>query len=207
MASAADPEQRREGSGRSDRHIPLVVRVERIFSNSALGLRDHGCGSDVSSRKTSSSEETSAMSSWIGTPAANARSPSLSVLTPAPSSPCSFRVVASICSCRNASSSVVRFGVRTRTEPPTRRQLFERGLGDELAAVDDQHLVDGLGDLGEYMAGDQHGPAGGGEGAQEVAQPAHALRVEPVAGSSRISSSGSPRSAAAIPRRCRIPSE
>ena len=61
-------------------------------------------------------------------------------------------------------------------------QLLERRLDDELAAVDDQHLIDGLRDLREHVAGDQHRPLAGGEGAEEVAQPAHALGIEAVGG-------------------------
>ena len=68
-------------------------------------------------------------------------------------------------------------GLRTRTAPPSRAvSSCERRLGDEPAAVHDQHAVDGLRDLGEHVARDEHRPAAGGERAQEVAQPAHALR-------------------------------
>ena len=59
-------------------------------------------------------------------------------------------------------------------------QLLQRGLDDELAAVDDQHLVDGLRDLREYVAGDQHGLLACCEVPEKVAQPAHSLRIEPV---------------------------
>jgi hypothetical protein len=48
-------------------------------------------------------------------------------------------------------------------------QLVERRLPDRAAAVDDDDLVGGLGDLGEHVAGDEHGAALGGERAQEVA--------------------------------------
>ena len=69
---------------------------------------------------------------------------------------------------------------RAPTPPSARRQLVERRLGDEPAAVDDQHAVDRLRDLGQHVARHEHRPAAGRERAQEVAQPAHALRVEPV---------------------------
>src|SRR3984957_20555488 len=85
-----------------------------------VDLSGHGVGSEVRLRKMSSSEEPSATSSWIGTPAANARSPTFSLLTPCTSNPCSFTVVASIRSCLSACCSFVRSGVRTRTDPPTR---------------------------------------------------------------------------------------
>ena len=46
--------------------------------------------------------------------------------------------------------------------------------------VDDHHLVDGLSDLAEHVAGDQDGAALVGQVAQQAAQPRHAGRVEPV---------------------------
>ena len=61
-------------------------------------------------------------------------------------------------------------------------QLLERRLGDDGALRDDHDVVGGLGDLGERVAGEQHGPALGGEAAQEVAQPADAIGVEAVGG-------------------------
>ena len=45
---------------------------------------------------------------------------------------------------------------------------------------DDHDVVDGLGDLGEQVARDQHGAASVGEGAQELPQPVDALRIEAV---------------------------
>ena len=48
--------------------------------------------------------------------------------------------------------------------------------------VDDQHLVDGLGDLGQHVAGDEDGASLGRERPQEVAQPAHPFGVEAVRG-------------------------
>ena len=53
-------------------------------------------------------------------------------------------------------------------------------MGDEAAAGDHDDLVDGLGHLGEEVAGDEDGATLGGEPAQHVAQPAHAVGVEPV---------------------------
>ena len=61
-------------------------------------------------------------------------------------------------------------------------ELGQRGLGDRAPARDHDDLVGGLGDLGQHVAGDEHGAALGGERAQEVAQPADALRVEAVGG-------------------------
>src|SRR3954452_7103256 len=42
-------------------------------------------------------------------------------------------------------------------------ELVERRLADRAAAVDDDDVVGGLGDLGEHVAGDEHGAALGGE--------------------------------------------
>ena len=58
----------------------------------------------------------------------------------------------------------------------------QRRLRDRAAAVDDDDVVGGLRDLGQHVAGDEHRAALGGERAQEVAQPADALRVEAVRG-------------------------
>jgi hypothetical protein len=51
---------------------------------------------------------------------------------------------------------------------------------DQLAAVDDHDLVDGLRHLGEHVARDQDRPALARERPEEVAEPADALRVEAV---------------------------
>ena len=48
--------------------------------------------------------------------------------------------------------------------------------------VDDQHPVDGLRDLREEVARDEHRAAGGGEILQEGAKPANAGGVEAVRG-------------------------
>jgi hypothetical protein len=42
-------------------------------------------------------------------------------------------------------------------------ELAEGALADQAASVEDHHLVDQLLDLGEDMAGDQHGPALAGQ--------------------------------------------
>jgi hypothetical protein len=52
-------------------------------------------------------------------------------------------------------------------------------LGEQAALVDDQHLVDGLGDLGEQVARDEDGASFGGEVLEEGTQPAHPGGVEP----------------------------
>ena len=63
---------------------------------------------------------------------------------------------------------------------PARGQFGQRGLGDEMPAVDNDHGVHRVGDLGQDMAGYQDGAALGGQAAQQVTQPANPLRVEAV---------------------------
>ena len=48
--------------------------------------------------------------------------------------------------------------------------------------VDEDHVVDGLGQFGEQVAGHEHGAALAGQAAQQAAQPVDALGVEPVGG-------------------------
>jgi hypothetical protein len=43
----------------------------------------------------------------------------------------------------------------------------------------DDHVVGGLGEFAELVAGDQHGPVVGGERAQQAADPGDAVGVEP----------------------------
>ena len=60
--------------------------------------------------------------------------------------------------------------------------LVERAAGAQLALRDDDHVVGGLGDLGEQVARDQDRAALGRLGAEHVAHPADARRVEAVGG-------------------------
>src|SRR4029453_18417607 len=53
-------------------------------------------------------------------------------------------------------------------------------LGAQAAPVDDHDLVDRLGELGQDVAGHQHGPALVGQAADQFAQPVDALGVEAV---------------------------
>ena len=161
---------------------PSVVRVERIFRNSARVCRDHaGPSSAVSSRKTSSSEELSATSSCTDDPRRlRSRRPARSSLRERTAhrrrsrSPRSPRLRAPP-ELRPPAASALG------PTPPTRAvSCVERRLDDEPAAVDDQHLVDGLRDLGQHVARDEHRAAPGREGAQEVAQPADAFGIEAV---------------------------
>ena len=66
-----------------------------------------------------------------------------------------------------------------RAEPG---ELGQRGVGDEPAGDQHDDVVDGLGHLGQQMAGDHHGATGGGVAAYELAQPAHPFGVEAVGG-------------------------
>ena len=78
-------------------------------------------------------------------------------------------------------SSSARCGVRTCTAPATRAvSSSKRRLRHQAAVVDDHDRVDRLRHLGEDVTRHEHRLAVGGERAQEVAQPAHALRVEAV---------------------------
>ena len=61
-------------------------------------------------------------------------------------------------------------------------EFRQGGVGDQSAAGQDDDVVDGLGDLGQQMAGDEHGASRRGVGAQEVAQPVDAFGVEAVGG-------------------------
>ena len=61
-------------------------------------------------------------------------------------------------------------------------ELGQRGAGDQPALVEDHDVVDGLGDLGEQVAGHDDGASGVGLAAQEGPQPVHALGVEAVGG-------------------------
>ena len=85
--------------------------------------------------------------------------------------------------------------------------LLERALRAELAAGDDDDVVDRLRDLGQHVAGDEDGGAASGLLAQQAAQPADARRVQPVGRLVEDQHVGSPSSAAAMARRWRMPSE
>ena len=63
-----------------------------------------------------------------------------------------------------------------------RDEVLERALHDEPPDADDDDAVDRLLDLRQDVAGDQHRAPLGGERDEDVAQPAHALRVQAVGG-------------------------
>jgi hypothetical protein len=66
------------------------------------------------------------------------------------------------------------FGVRGPDPKPDlghRVEVCQGSGGDELAAVDDDDVVDGLGDFAQCVAGQEYGAAVGGEAPQQRAQP------------------------------------
>ena len=80
-----------------------------------------------------------------------------------------------------ATASRVRIGDADDRRPRRHRlDVGHRRLPHEPAAMDDHDLVDGLRDLGEHVARDEDRPALARERAEEVAQPADALRIEAV---------------------------
>ena len=161
MVSSPERSENRRISAIIPSTSPIVVRVERILSSSALIWPITAARSEVSSRKTSSSEEPSATSSWMGTRAANAMSPTRSLDVPCTSRAWSLLGVVSMPLPPQRFGELRRFrGADADRSADARGQLLERGLDDQLAAVDDQHLIDGLCDLGEHVAGDQHGSLG-----------------------------------------------
>ena len=66
------------------------------------------------------------------------------------------------------------FGVRGPDPDPGFGQgveVVQRASGDESAVVDDDDVVDGLGDFAQCVAGQEYGAAVGGEAPQQRAQP------------------------------------
>ena len=59
-------------------------------------------------------------------------------------------------------------------------QRIQGVVGDEASAVQDDHAVHGLGDLGQDVAGDEHGAPFVGQAAKQIAQPSDALGVEAI---------------------------
>ena len=71
-------------------------------------------------------------------------------------------------------------GARTVTEDPPRARVRHGFGGEQLAGADDDELVGEHGELGDQVAGHEHGAAPVGEVTQRGAQPADAVGVEPV---------------------------
>ena len=140
-------------------------------------------GVDVRSKKTSSRFEDSGAISYRTTPWSNASWPMASCVEPTTTSvsgPSWAGVVAVLGQHRGQALVLRRADPHARAGAAAQRR--ERAVGDQPAVVDDHDLVDGLGDLGQHVAREQHRAALGGQVAQEVAQPADALGVEAVGG-------------------------
>jgi hypothetical protein len=88
-----------------------------------------------------------------------------------------------------------------------RQQVVLGALGDDAAVADDDQVVRDDLDLVQQVRGQQDGCAEVGAGPQQSLIQRMPAGSSPFAGSSRMRTSGSPRRAAAIPSRCRIPRE
>ena len=97
-------------------------------------------------------------------------------------------------------------GART-TVPAALEQLGLGALRDDPAVADHHDVVGDDLDLVEQVRGQQDGPAAVRVVAEQVPHPPDAGGSSPLAGSSRISTVGSPIRAVAMPSRWRIPSE
>ena len=149
-----------------------------------LGPQQRGHdGSAVSSKKASSSERDTATSSVRASPWSAASRPTRSGVVPR-------AISAPLCgSDANPGlgenpGQALRLG---RAHPGDRavrsaQHLLQRAAGPERAVRDHHHVVHALGHLGEQVAGHEHRAAPRGLGAEQVAHPADAGRVEPVGG-------------------------
>ena len=120
------------------------------------------------------------VSSCSGTPASNAISPTRAGSSASTTSKSPSTVTVS--PARSSASRSWSGARRAHDHVPAGREPADRALVDELAAVDHHDVVDRLRHLGQHVAGDEHRAALGGHAAQEVAQPADALRIEAVGG-------------------------
>src|SRR5699024_8842747 len=59
-------------------------------------------------------------------------------------------------------------------------EVVERTVVAGHSLADDDDLIDRLLDLGQQVAGDQHGASLGGQTAQELSEPGDSLGIEPV---------------------------
>ena len=122
----------------------------------------------VRARNTSSSESPRRRSARRATTpwriAISATAPARRARRPASSSPScrSTQRPARGVERRGAARAVSAACTRTRLPAGAAGQLADGALGDEPAAADDHDVVDGLRDLGEHVAGDQHRAALGG---------------------------------------------
>ena len=162
-----------------------VLRSVRSFSSSARtrAVMPPPPLPDVRSKKTSSRFGDSAAISCSTTPWSNASWPMSSCSTPPTTSASARRGWRRGPDPASTPASCVELRrAHAHARAGAVAQRLERAVGDQPAVVDDHDLVDGLGDLREHVAGEQHGAPLGRQAAQEVAQPADALGVEPVGG-------------------------
>ena len=162
-----------------------VVRTETSFSHSDFSAFIARCPrSPVSSRKRSSSVARSCVSSKIGMPLlGRERADRLqrgAVDDHRVGPPVGDDAGALLLEQR---AQLVEARRAHEDRPPVALdEVGQRALHDEPAGADHDDAVDGLLDLGQHVAGDQHRAALGGERDEDVAQPAHALRVQAVGG-------------------------
>ena len=161
---------------------PSVVRVERIFSSSA-----RVCAITAPAPRSARGRPARATSPASRARAGRSRRRRRSrrrVSLAAPRDEQRAVAVGGRRRCPRARAprrSAASCGLRTRTAPPTR--AVSSSSGDSVTSrprLMIRTLVDRLRDLGQHVARDEHRPAARRERAQEVAQPAHAFRVEPV---------------------------
>ena len=141
-------------------------------------------GSPVSSRKTSSSERETWVSSESATRFSFAAAPTCSAGGPAGDE--GARGIVAVLDAgrvkRSRQGGGVRGGDADRAALASRDDLIEGTARAQLSLRDHHHVVGGLRDLREKVARDEHRPALVGLGAKHVAHPADARRVEPVGG-------------------------
>ena len=95
----------------------------------------------------------------------------------------------------------------TRSAGRRREQVRDAGIGDDLAAADHDQVIGGVLQFAHQVAGDQHRAALRRPGARKPRIHTMPSGSMPLNGSSIISTGGSPSMAAAMPSRCRMPSE
>ena len=120
------------------------------------------------------------MSSWRTIPFAAAISPTRSGAAATASVPSPIERASKPASASERRERAGSGRADSRLAGSHRLDLGHRRVLHEPAPVDDHDLVDGLRDLGEDVARDEHRAALGRERAEEVAEPADPLRVEPV---------------------------
>ena len=170
LAEQADADHHPGRAGREQLDPLAAQQVHPALSSS----------SSMTSRKRSSRVERCGASSWTAIPSARASSPIASA--PSPRDEQRPLVALDLAAARRdrRGEPLEIGGANPRGHLAAGGELGQRRLRDQLAVADHDQLVGGLVDLGEDVAGDEHGAALGGLRSQQVAQPAHPLRVESV---------------------------